>query len=212
MTCVEFERFLPEIIEQENLTDKQAHLKECSSCSTLVSDLRVISHEARLLQESDEPNPRVWNRIEIALRQEGLIRDAHTESTRQLESPSRWRLAWLVPAMAALLLSIGFLKHQRDSNTAQSPSIQTNEPTTVATVSDDSSRFKDQELLQEVSLRSPAMRNSYGADLENVNAYIRDAETAARSNPNDEAAQRYVINAYEQKAMIYEMALDRPLQ
>jgi hypothetical protein len=56
------------------------------------------------------------------------------------------------------------------------------------------------------------MRESYGANLENADAYIQDAEDAAKNNPNDEEAQRYVINAYEQRAMIYEMALDRPLQ
>jgi hypothetical protein len=44
-----------------------------------------------------------------------------------------------------------------------------------------------------------------------VNAYIRDAELTARSNPNDEIAQRYLMNAYEQRAMVYHMALDRSL-
>jgi hypothetical protein len=55
------------------------------------------------------------------------------------------------------------------------------------------------------------MRASYEANLEDVNSYIRDAEASTRSNPNDEQAQQSLMNAYEQRAMVYEMALDRSL-
>jgi hypothetical protein len=207
MTCKEFENVLPEIIEDEKTVEQQFHLTGCSSCSELVSDLKTISQQARLLQESDEPSPRVWNSLELALRHEGLIRDSQEPSTRRDESRSRWRLAWLVPAMAALLITVGFLQHQR--STSPGPSA---EVLNVPAESDNSARFRDQDLLKEVSLREPAMRESYGADLDNANAYIQDAEITAKNNPNDEEAQRYVINAYEQKQMIYEMALDQPLQ
>ena len=57
----------------------------------------------------------------------------------------------------------------------------------------------------------PSMRAEYEANLRSVNAYIRDAEESADSDPNDEVAQQYLRNAYEQKAMVYEMALDRSL-
>ncbi len=209
MTCREFEKVLPDIIEEGKTVEQQSHLTVCSSCSDLVSDLKTISQQARLLQESDEPSPRVWNSLELALRHEGLIRDSQTSSPRRVESRSRWRMAWLVPAMAVLLISIGFLRYQRNSETASSTRADN---ANVPAVSDDSPRFKDQTFLKEVTLRSPDMRESYGANLENADAYIQDAEDVARNNPNDEEAQRYVINAYEQRAMIYEMALDRPLQ
>ena len=55
------------------------------------------------------------------------------------------------------------------------------------------------------------MRASYAANLQNVNAYIRDAEQTVQSDPNDEEAQHSLMAAYEQKAMVYEMALDRSL-
>ena len=41
--------------------------------------------------------------------------------------------------------------------------------------------------------------------------YIRDAEQTVQNDPNDEEAQRSLMAAYEQKAMVYEMALDRSL-
>jgi hypothetical protein len=70
---------------------------------------------------------------------------------------------------------------------------------------------EDQQLLNTVAARMPSMRSAYETNLRSVNAYIRDAEQSARSNPNDEVAQQYLISAYEQKAMVYEMALDRSL-
>lgn len=206
MTCTDFERVLPDIIEGEHTAEQQAHLTMCSSCSGLMSDLNVISEQARLLQASEEPNPRVWNALELALRREGLIRDPQGKSSNSFKSHRRWQLGWLVPAMAALLIAVGFLQYQRNSN---APPQQ--DANTLSAVSNDHFPANDQELLHEVALRAPAMKASYSADLDDVNAYIRDAESAAKNNPNDEEAQRYLMNAYEQKAMVYEMALNRSL-
>jgi hypothetical protein len=69
----------------------------------------------------------------------------------------------------------------------------------------------DQQLLEAVGSRAPAMQAAYASNLENVNAYIRDAEESAQADPNDEEAQQVVMDAYEQRATIYEMALDRSL-
>ena len=69
----------------------------------------------------------------------------------------------------------------------------------------------DLQLLRTVGERMPSMRAEYEANLRSVNAYIQDAEQSAHSDPNDEVAQQYLRNAYQQKAMVYEMALDRSL-
>jgi hypothetical protein len=47
--------------------------------------------------------------------------------------------------------------------------------------------------------------------LRNVNAYIQDARESAEADPNDEEAQQSLMDAYQQKAMVYEMALNRSL-
>ena len=74
MNCAEFQEILPEVFEGGRTAEQESHLKSCSACSGLVAELDLIAREARQLQEGAEPNPRVWNSIEIALRQEGIIR------------------------------------------------------------------------------------------------------------------------------------------
>ena len=55
------------------------------------------------------------------------------------------------------------------------------------------------------------MKAQYASNLQNVNDYIKDAEESAQADPNDEEAQQIVMDAYEQRATVYEMALDRSL-
>jgi len=75
----------------------------------------------------------------------------------------------------------------------------------VTMVGTNSSEEQDQQFLDELT---PAMRSSYEGQLRAVNAYIRDAEAYVRQNPGDEDARRHLMDAYEQKAMLYQMALD----
>ena len=73
MNCVELQQSLAEVEDGGNV-EQLAHLRACAACSALVEDLNQIAAAASRLQAADEPSPRVWNSIEIALRQEGLIR------------------------------------------------------------------------------------------------------------------------------------------
>ena len=60
-------------------------------------------------------------------------------------------------------------------------------------------------------MRAPMMRAAYESNLKDVNNYIRDAQESVNADPNDEEAQQALMDAYGQKSMIYEMALDRSL-
>jgi hypothetical protein len=62
------------------------------------------------------------------------------------------------------------------------------------------------ELLSHVS---PAARASYADDLETVNAFIRDAEDNVARNPNDDEARHFLMQAYQERAMVYASAMDR---
>ena len=66
-------------------------------------------------------------------------------------------------------------------------------------------------MLSEVEKRAPLMKSVYEDDLKNVNSYIRDAQNSVDQNPDDGEARQYLLEAYEQKAMLYEMALDGSL-
>jgi hypothetical protein len=208
MTCEEFERVLPEL-EGGHSIEQEAHLKSCSACSDLVRDLNAISQQARHLQGSEEPSPWVWNSIEVSLRQEGLISQPQPERARTLAPLLGWKLRWMVPLAAAFLIVFGVLLHER-GGVQRDLAKQTTPPAGVVTADLVTSQ-EDEQLLNTVAARTPSMRDAYEANLRSVNAYIRDAKQSADSNPNDEIAQQYLMNAYEQKAMVYEMALDRSL-
>jgi hypothetical protein len=213
MTCAEFQQVLPEMLEGDRNTEHAAHLASCSACSDLISDLKAISEAARQLRASDEPSPRVWNSLEIELRREGLIRQPQREPAL-VSSRARWPWAWMVPAMAALLIGFGIMTYERGSNQSsemagnQAPAVA---PASTATVSLKNRADDDQQLLEAVGTHSPAVRAQYAAELNNVNAYIQDAEESAQSNPNDEDAQQSLLDAYDQRATLYQMALDRSL-
>jgi hypothetical protein len=207
MTCAEFQSELPDFLDEGDNLELQAHLKSCANCSGLAASLQSIAREARKLQASQEPSPRVWNSLEIALRREGLIHEPRPHGHR-LVLPSltrRWGMAaWLVPVAAALLVAAAILLYQRP-NTKQ---VALNTQSPVMTVSGD---LNDEQLLQEVSTRAPLMRATYESNLRDVNAYIRDAQASVNADPNDEEAQQALMDAYGQRSMIYEMALDRSL-
>ena len=70
MNCAEFQEFLPDVIDGGRTAEQEAHLRSCLLCAELVADLEPdFSVKPRNWQEFAEPNPRVWNSIEIALRQ-----------------------------------------------------------------------------------------------------------------------------------------------
>jgi hypothetical protein len=215
MTCEEFRRVLPELEGDQQTVEQEEHLKTCSFCSGLISDLNAISAGARLLAEDQEPSPRVWNLIAIALRQEGLIRDPYAPAIRSGSRLEGWRLGWLRPVTIALVTGAALLLvwQRVPRGTPVARQLATSAPiiNTASGISPDSIDADQVQLLNYVASRAPAMRAGYESDLRAVNAYIRDAQSSVRDNPNDAIAQQYLMNAYEQRAMVYEMAMNRAL-
>ena len=74
MTCAEFQKVLPYIIDGGGSPEEEEHLRSCPVCSDLVADLRYIADVAKLLVPMEDPDPRVWNRIEKALERDGTVR------------------------------------------------------------------------------------------------------------------------------------------
>jgi len=215
MNCVELQKSLAEI-EDGSSSEQQAHLKSCLECSTLVSELNLIASSGIELRAVEEPSPRVWNSIEVALRQEGLIHAPQASHSRPSHSlipsfGSRWGWTrWAVPVAAALLITVGIYFHQRSrpvqvaQNTAQ-PAFA------VAVSSPMVAGLNDNDLLEEISQEAPALRAQYQDNLRRVNQFIEDAKSDVAANPNDAEARRTLVEAYQQKAMLFELALDRSL-
>lgn len=210
MTCVELQESLVEI-ENGGSAEQRAHLKNCPECAKLVADLLVIACAAGDLRAAHEPDPRVWKSIEATLRQEGLIRPQRRSLSLLPSLGSQWGWSrWLVPAAALLLITIGVFVRQQALRVdpvyrAEIPPVTTVSDAAIAGLNDD-------DLLQEVAQQSPALQEQYADNLRRVNQYIQDAKTIAAADPNDEEARRTLMEAYEQKAMLFELALDRSLQ
>jgi hypothetical protein len=68
---------------------------------------------------------------------------------------------------------------------------------------------EDQQFLSEVSTRAPSMRATYESQLNAVNADIRETQAYVNQNPGDTDARQHLMDAYQQKALLYQIGLDR---
>jgi hypothetical protein len=215
MNCVELRESLAGVDDGSGV-EQRAHLRLCRECSALVAELNSIAHAAVELRAADEPDPRVWKSIEASLRREGLIRSQRTSRSLLPSFGSPWGMArWLVPAAAALLIVVGLYvrPHARQDAASNPPAtiVSPNSPSIsgpeLALVG-----LNDDDLMQEVDQQNPAMKEQYAENLRRVNQYIQDAKSVVAAEPNDDEARRSLMEAYQEKAMLFELALDRSLQ
>jgi len=94
------------------------------------------------------------------------------------------------------------------SKTARPADSKVEENRVAAEVSPPASA-EDQRFLTEVSERTPGMRSTYENQLRAVNGEIRDTLEFVRRHPGDIDARQHLLEVYQQKAMLYQMALDR---
>ena len=204
MNCLQFENALSDYMEGESTSEQRAHLNSCSACSGLLADLNLISSEASSLRDLEGPSDNVWNLLEAQLRREGLIKQPSRPS--QPDFFHRWRTAWLVPVAAALLIAAGIkLYHPAKIGDSQ-PVAKQHIPAApaVPVVS-----AEDKEIMNRVASRPPAQVAAYRNDLAQANSFIRDAQEAVQNDPNDIYSQQLLMNAYEQKQMVYRLAVDQ---
>jgi hypothetical protein len=214
MNCQEFQEALPHIIlESGGNAEEETHLRSCPACAILVQDLRYIADQAKLLLPLHDPSPRVWSNIERSLRNEGLIREGRMSlmgqltSTPQMTFPSQsksWTpLGWAITLAAVIVSAVMLVNYHPVSPAGQevlpSPAVSSFEGT-------------DEQLMGQVAQQPPAVRSAYEDSLKSVNTYIADAKRAVDDNPSDPAAQQHLMDAYDQKAMLYEMGTVRSLQ
>ena len=210
MTCVELRESLAEN-ENGSRPEQRAHLKNCPECAALVADLLVIACAAGELRAAHEPSPRVWNSIEIALRKEGLIRPQRSGHSLLPSFGSNWGWSrWLAPAAALLLITAGIFV--RDHSGARPVADSNPTPEAQEQISESMiAGLNDQDLIDSIAQQTPALKAEYADNLQRVNDYIRDAKNTVDADPNDEEARRSLMEAYQQKAMLFELALDRSL-
>jgi len=104
---------------------------------------------------------------------------------------------------SALLFVIGGLVlYQRGRATATSSAAQQQTPVNAASEDD----AQDQQVLAQIARSRPELKESYERHLKQVNASIRESKQALERDPDDGDARTGLLSAYEQKAMVYDMA------
>jgi hypothetical protein len=110
----------------------------------------------------------------------------------------------LAPAAAAVLLSAGILLYRASVADKLAQQVSVAAPALDA-------GMDDNDFLQEIAAQSPQLRPVYEDNLRRANEYIRDAQSAVNEDPNDAEAARSLMDAYQQKAMLFNIAMDRSL-
>jgi hypothetical protein len=144
------------------------------------------------------------------LRQEGLIKPQNSRHSLLPSFGSSWGWSrWLVPVAALLLVTAGIYLRQYSAG----PSIASSQQPKASAQASDAmiAGLNDDDLLQGISQQSPALKATYADNLRRVNEYIHDAKSTVDADPTDEDARRSLMEAYQQKAMLFELALDRSL-
>jgi cbb3-type cytochrome oxidase subunit 3 len=196
MTCAEFQKVLPYIIESGGSVEEEQHLRECHVCSDLVQDLRYICEQAKLLVPMEDPSPAVWDGIRGSLEREGLVKKPARARGRLLGNSGV--LPWIAGLAAVVLVVSGVILYRRGAQSqAASAAVQ---------IIDNSDDPQDQQLLTRVAQVRPEMKDTYAQNLKQVNTSIKESKKALDSDPSDEDARTALLRAYEQKAMVYEMA------
>ena len=70
MSCQEFQEQLPELIGSGVDVANHPHLQNCELCRALLNDLETIAEAARQLFPIQQPEDRLWERIESAIKKE----------------------------------------------------------------------------------------------------------------------------------------------
>src|SRR6202521_1708496 len=184
----------------------RAHLAGCSSCQNFIADLTAIVATAHLLPAEVEPPRRVWTALRVQLEEEGIIRGAAQDSWWASFS-ELFRPRVLVTAAVGLLIgAAGALQLQRPAT----------QPSEARNAYDD--LFQDTSLtLNNDEAHLPAMQlaGNSGVDvslrqnLDIVDKFIVDCEERVKANPQDDLAREYLSGAYQQKAELISVMMDR---
>ncbi len=201
MTCAEFQKVLPYIIETGGNAEEEEHLATCPICADLVADLRYIADQAKLLVPMEDPAPRVWDGIQKELVREGLVRPAGARRGL-LGLPLAGAIALLLILGAVFLYQRGVARPNETQEKYQAAA-----PAAAAVPNPD-----DTQLLQALAERDAALRDRYAENLRHVNAYISDAQRSVAENPDDADARQSLLQAYDQKTLLYEIALTQATQ
>jgi hypothetical protein len=216
MSCHELEQFLEREPDGPLPEALAIHMAECADCEALESDFRLIGAAAlELAQEEVAPPEWLWTRIRAELEAEGRIREPELE-----REPVRagWWAAFQRPAFAGAILGVCFVvagllgvgsvttaPTSAVLENAAAPEVDAQAMESQATGPLDASEASIVSLPQ----RDPQVAEELHHDLGEIDNFIAVCEKSVREQPDNEMAREYLYDAYQQKAQLLAVAMDR---
>jgi len=212
MQCQEFEQ----VFEQQEAVplpaDAAAHLGACGQCRTMVSDLEAIQAAARGMAAAQvEPPERLWVSLHAQLVSEGLIR----EPAEAVHTPG-WLSGWLAglprPALAGaylafVLAAAGLIALQSNLRRVEI-SRSTPAPTATAALVSLLTTV-ERRTISAMRQNNPVVTDSLRKNLDIVDNFIAMCEKNVREEPENDVAREYLYGAYQQKAELLAMMVER---
>ena len=218
MLCEHFEEALVQQLDGPLSVEAAAHLDACPPCRFLREDLQAIAVTA---QEwgSEEPAPPayLWAAIETRLHAEGLIAQPRVpEPVSQGWLSGFWnfssRLELAGAYVLALLVAAGIAGYRvapvADTFERPATTVQISRPAL-----DGLGSTLDGNMQRVVASFSPQYDSSLALSLQEnlriVDSLIAVCEKTVREHPGDPLAREYLYGAYQQKADLLAVAMDR---
>jgi len=213
-------RDVEQLIETEGFstlpTAAQGHLSDCAACSALLADFERIVAAAHELPAEVEPPNRVWVALRAQLEAEKIIREPaevfiptdHTAWWHRFGQRFQLRMI-ATAAVAALVLVVGYTRiGMKSGPVSDAP------PAMVEPLAQTGASLEQEELslpqAQQASLSSDSqVDQSLRENLATLNAFIKECRKRLQEDPHDQVARDYLSAAYQQKAEILAVMMER---
>ena len=197
------------VLEQEGFVPvpdvARAHLAGCSSCQNFIADLTAIVATAHLLPAEVEPPARLWTSLRRQLEEEGIIRSTARHAWWLTFSEFFRPRALATAAVGLLIVAAAALQLRRP---AQQPTgaraYDSVYQDTSLTLSNDEAHLPVVQLASNSGVDASLRQN-----LDIVDKFIVDCERRVKEDPQDDLAREYLTGAYQQKAELISVMMDR---
>ncbi len=223
MTCEDVQHALDAqllgVLGREAAAALDAHLATCRACQALVTDVRRLQAELRLVG-TEGPSPRSWDRISARLEQDPEFQRAAAADLEAAPRTSRFDWRWVVLAAALIVVVGGSLSLLRQSLVTSRPPapLAAAAPADAATGDLVTSIESELDLaakhyenaiagLERVANESespidPALMATVKANLDIIDEAIDDSRQALRNDPQSQFAQESLFDAFRRKVAL----------
>jgi hypothetical protein len=213
MLCHELENILSQEPDAAMPPALAEHLEICADCRALAADLEAIRLGSLDLPAEEEPPARVWAQIRLQLEAEGLIREPRFEHAPRRSAGWAFfqRPAFAGTILGLLLLAAGLVGVQgvgthSDLAADWNPAIR---PMQLETTEQVASLDASEAGIESLQQLDSGVQVVFKRDLALVDSAISTCEKSVREQPDNDLAREYLYDAYQQKAQLLAVAMDR---